>query len=108
MEDCLKTGDPKELDPKTITFRLLELNMVAIHTTSMTITNAILDLYSCPDVEKLLEGLREECERVGKQYDGLWSKQAINELFRVDSTIRESMRISDLGWLAINRMVSAI
>lgn len=106
VEDCIKTGDPKQLDPEVISFRLVTLNMVAIHTTGMTITNVILDLYSSADADAFVAGIREECARVLKQHNGMWSKQAINELYRIDSTIRESMRKSDLSPVAVPRMVS--
>lgn len=82
--------------------------MVAVHTTSITITNTVLDLYSSPHTADFVAGLREECARVLQKYGGAWSKQVVNDLIRVDSAIRESMRISDLGWLAINRMVGVI
>lgn len=82
--------------------------MVAIHTTSMTISNAVMDLYSSPDAAEFIDGIRKECTRVLKKHDGEWTKRAINELYRIDSTLRESMRRSDLGWLAVNRMVSVL
>lgn len=98
-------GDPVEMDPKRITRRLMRLNMVAIHTTSVTITNALLDLYSSPRVEEYVAGLREECERVLKQHGGQWNKTAVNELYRIDSTIKESMRFSSLGITGLMRKV---
>lgn len=106
VEESFKQDDPKETNPETLTFRILSLNMVAIHTTSITITSTIIDLFSAPDAAEIVAGLREECTRVLQKHGGVWTKQAINELYRVDSTIRESMRKSDLGWLAVNRMVS--
>lgn len=98
-------GDPVEMDPKRITRRLMRLNMVAIHTTSVTITNALLDLYSSPRAEEYVAGLREECERVLKQHGGQWNKTAVNELYRIDSTIKESMRFSSLGITGLMRKV---
>lgn len=80
--------------------------MVAIHTTSLTITNTLLDLYSSPRVDDFVEGLREECSRVLAKNGGKWSKAAVNELYRVDSTIKESMRYSSLGAIGAMRTVS--
>lgn len=101
----MEMGDPVEMDPKRITRRLMRLNMVAIHTTSVTITNALLDLYSSPRAEEYVAGLREECERVLKQHGGQWNKTAVNELYRIDSTIKESMRFSSLGITGLMRKV---
>lgn len=101
----MEMGDPVEMDPKRITRRLMRLNMVAIHTTSVTITNALLDLYSSPRAEEYIAGLREECERVLKQHGGQWNKTAVNELYRIDSTIKESMRFSSLGITGLMRKV---
>lgn len=105
VEKAIEIGEPIEMDPKRITRRLMRLNMVAIHTTSITITNALLDLYSSPKVEDFVAGLREECERVLKQNNGHWNKTAVNELYRIDSTIKESMRVSTLGLAGLMRKV---
>lgn len=80
--------------------------MVAIHTTSISITNAILNLYSAPGAEVYVEALREECTRVLARNNGKWTKASIAELLRVDSTIRESMRMSDIGSVGLFRTVS--
>ncbi|USW56447.1 Putative cytochrome P450 [Septoria linicola] len=106
VEKAIEIGDSVEMDPKRITRRLMRLNMVAIHTTSITITNALLDLYSSSKVEDFVAGLREECERVLKQNNGQWNKTAVNELYRIDSTIKESMRVSSLGITGLMRKVT--
>ena len=83
----------------------MRLNMVAIHTTSMTITNTLLSLYDSPRAQEFVEGLREECERVLAQHGGQWSKAAVNGLHRVDSTIKEAMRLDGLGSLGLVKEV---
>lgn len=80
--------------------------MVAIHTTSFTSTNTILDLYSSPPSAGFVDGLREECERVFASHGGIWTKDAVSQLHRVDSTIREAMRFSAFGIVALPRRVS--
>ncbi|KAL9078623.1 MAG: hypothetical protein Q9157_002462 [Trypethelium eluteriae] len=81
--------------------------MVAIHTSSITITNVILNIYSSPRCGEFVESLREECTRVFRAHGGRWSKDAVNSLLRVDSAIRESMRLSEFSGLGIHRMVTA-
>lgn len=97
--------DPKELDMDMNVRRLMVLNMVAIHTTSIVTTNTLLDLYSHPDSEMYVDGLREECERVLAEHDGKWSKDAVNKLIRVDSVLRETMRITTLADYGLKRKV---
>lgn len=89
-----------------LALRVVILNMVAIHTTSITITNSILDLYSSPHTEEFVEGLQEEVERVLARNGGEFTKVAVNDLLRVDSAIKESMRVSSLGSISVNRTVS--
>lgn len=81
--------------------------MVAIHTTSMVTTNAVLDLFASPHREEYVQGLREEVERVLRESGGEFTKNAINNMHRVDSTIRETMRYSSLGDLGMRREVIA-
>lgn len=92
-------------DPEWICRCLLLLNMVAIHTTSMVTSNTLMDLYTSPHRTEAVAGLRDECERVLQASGGQWSKDAVNSLLRVDSTIRETMRFASLGDLGIPRMV---
>lgn len=108
LEDCnqLAQNDPTELDEDRLCRRLLMLNMVAIHTTSMVTTDTLLDLFSSPDREDYVAGLREEVERVLHESGGQWSKNAINSMHRVDSTIRETMRVSSLGDIGMKRQVT--
>lgn len=105
VEKAIEMGNTVEMDPDRLTRRLMRLNMVAIHTTSVTITNALLDLYSSPKVNEIVSALREECQRVLKQNNGQWNKTAVNELHRIDSTIKESMRVSSLGITGLVRKV---
>ena len=106
MELCFDKQDPKQLDPARITHRLLMLNVVSIHSTSFTMANALLDLYSSDPAFGFVDGLREECERVLSKAKGVWSKDAVSELSRFDSSIRESMRVSTFGIVALPRRVS--
>ncbi|KXT18767.1 hypothetical protein AC579_8218 [Pseudocercospora musae] len=107
IEKCVARNDPVELDITRITRRLLRLNMVAIHTTTMTITNAIFELYNSPRVEEYIAGLREEVERVLKAHDSKWTQAAVNDLHRIDSTIRESMRCNEFSVFSVARIIAA-
>ncbi|KAM3424782.1 hypothetical protein BST61_g6763 [Cercospora zeina] len=103
----LAKRDPSNLDEDVIVRRLLLLNMVAIHTTSLVTTNTLLDIYGSPDAENFVAGLREECERVLAEFGGVWTKDAVNKLIRVDSAIRETMRYTALGDINLRRLITA-
>lgn len=94
-----------ELTPDMISRRLMPLNFAAIHTTTLTITNCLFDLISADPSKHYLEGIREEAERVLAEEGGQWTKAGLARCHRADSTIRESMRISNFMTRGILRKV---
>ena len=68
--------------------------------------NTILDLFHADPADGYVKGLREECERVLKEAGGVWTRDAVSKLYRVDSCIKESMRYSDFGIVGLPRRVS--
>ncbi|CAK1357849.1 unnamed protein product [Cercospora beticola] len=109
LRESIELGkkDAFNLDEDVIVRRLLLLNMVAIHTTSLVTTNTLLDIYGSPDAENYVAGLREECERVLAEFGGVWTKDAVNKLIRVDSAIRETMRYTALADINLKRLITA-
>lgn len=101
----LSKTDSRALDRDLLMSRLLHLNMVAVHTTSMVMSNVLMDLYTSSHKEEFVAGLREECERVLAEHGGKWTKDAVNKLYRIDSTLRESLRHQVLGEVNVRRMV---
>ncbi|KAF7360358.1 Cytochrome P450 [Mycena venus] len=69
--------------------RILTVNAVAIHTTAMGLTNALYDLTTYP---KHISPMREEAERVIAAQG--WTKAALNNMHKLDSFLRESMRLN--------------
>ncbi|KAJ7435664.1 cytochrome P450 [Mycena galericulata] len=72
-----------------------------IHTTTMTLTSALYDLTAYP--EHMLP-MREEVERVVAK-EG-WSKASVSKMYKIDSFIRESQRLT-IGPVALARKVVA-
>ena len=62
------------------------VNMVAIHTSTMTVANAILDIWSSDPSDAFVEGLREECSRILTD-DGRWTKNGVDRMVRTDSAM---------------------
>jgi cytochrome P450 len=92
-----------ELQPDKIARRLMPINFAAIHTTTMALTNIVLDIASADP--SVLASLREEAERVYAACDGVWDKTAINNMIRTDSAIRESLRFSNFAARGIFRKI---
>ena len=98
-------GRHDELTPEMISRRLMPLNFAAIHTTALTMTNFIFDLFSSPSTPQWIDGIREEAERVLAEEGGQWTKAGLLRCHRSDSAIRESMRISNFMTKNIQRKV---
>lgn len=94
---CSKAG-PEQFNAKKITLKLLALNTMFVFALAYMFGNSVLDLYASPNKNEFLPVLEEECRRVSKEHAGLATKEAIDSLYRVDSAMRESMRISD-AWV---------
>lgn len=97
-------GKPWALDISWTVRCLLALEFATIHTTLITGSNAILDVFAAErDVQNQL---REEAERVFAANDEIWSKPSLNKLVRIDSALRESMRVGDFSSSAARKVVA--
>ncbi|KAJ7480630.1 cytochrome P450, partial [Mycena latifolia] len=98
----LEIAEGDERTVPALTLRILAINMAAIHTTSMAFTHALFDLAAHPE---LFHPLREEVERVVRA-EG-WTKAALNNMFKIDSVLRESQRLYGNGPVTMARKVVA-
>ncbi|KAK7680563.1 hypothetical protein QCA50_016345 [Cerrena zonata] len=73
-------------------------NWAAIHTSSSTFVYALLDLAAHPDYAS---EMREEVERVIGE-EG-WTKDAMTKLWKVDSFMRESLRLNGMSAVSMFR-----
>ncbi|KAF5365279.1 hypothetical protein D9758_005352 [Tetrapyrgos nigripes] len=73
---------------RDLTMRILNINMAAIHTTSMAFTHTLYYLSIQP--EEVITVLREEVEAAINEYG--WSKLAMAQLRRTDSFMKECVR----------------
>ena len=105
IRDALKRGEPTEMTPEMISHRVLVVNFAAIHTSTFTVTNTLIDLISSPPEKGYLAGIREEAQRVLEEGNGVWTKAGLAKMIRVDSAIRESMRLSGFSSQGLVRKV---
>lgn len=81
-----------------ITVKLMLINFAAIHTTSMTLANAMFDLAARPEY---IKPLREEMEAMIAEYG--WTKDAMGRMRKTDSFFKESSRMAGVGAVSIGR-----
>ena len=80
------------------------INVAAIHTTSMNITQVIYDLAAYPEH---IPALRDELEPILNENKGIWDKNSLTKLRKLDSFLRESQRINPPGIVSMSRSVQS-
>ncbi|KAH8668636.1 ent-kaurene oxidase [Xylariales sp. PMI_506] len=80
----------------------MSLTLAAIHTTSETASQAILDICEHPEV---VQPLREEIIQVISEHG--WAKTSLYKLKLMDSFLKESQRCSPLSSVSMNRYVES-
>ena len=88
-----------------LAYRIMMVNFTAIHTTTFTVTNLLFDLLGSPRASEFYAGLREEAERLLRDHNGVWTKAAVAKAIRLDSAIRETMRLSSFLGRGLERKV---
>ncbi|KAF2826918.1 cytochrome P450 [Ophiobolus disseminans] len=99
---AMAEGRLDEALPVRIAKRIMPLNFAAIHTTSLTAYETMINVLSADP--SVIESLREEAYRV-LQEEGGWTKQGLSRMHRMDSAIRESQRASPIALTFIHRKV---
>ena len=103
---AVRSDHAKDRDMFSISSRLLALNFVAVHTSNHALVNGLVDIISPPaSTEGVFEELRAEAEAVFQQHNGEWSKSAIGWLIKIDSALRESLRVSTFKARGVERIV---
>jgi len=98
-------SDPGEFTTDMISRRLLLFNVAASITTAAALTHLIFDLFSMPGIDELVKELRAEIRQVLEE-EGEWNMRGLNKLVKLDSAIKESMRISSFSTRVCARKVS--
>ncbi|KAM4055523.1 cytochrome p450 [Hirsutella rhossiliensis] len=92
------TGRERSLD--NLAQRMLILSLTSIHTTALTMTQALYDLCAHPEY---FEPLRTEAANA--LFDvGRWDKTLLSRLYKLDSLLKESQRFSPVFLLTFNRI----
>ncbi|KAK3715252.1 hypothetical protein LTR37_007219 [Vermiconidia calcicola] len=104
---AVRSTHAKDRDAFSLSSRLLALNFVAVHTSNHALINGLVDIVSPPaSTEGVFADLRAEAEGVSNQHQGKWSKAAIGQLYKIDSALRESLRISTFKARGVERIIA--
>ncbi|KAF8991421.1 cytochrome P450 [Cyathus striatus] len=80
----LEEGKGEEQSLTHLTKRILALNFTATHTTTFSFVQVLHNLVLIPNVENAIEGFG-------------WSREALDNMNKVDSFIKETLRLTPLG-----------
>ncbi|KAK7531636.1 cytochrome P450 [Phyllosticta citribraziliensis] len=97
----------READSKLICTRIILMETTAIHTSTSTVANTLIDLVSSPPEHQYLEGIRSQSLQIFRQDGHRWTQAGIRRLNRADSAIRESLRYSGFAARGAKRQVTA-
>lgn len=81
------------------------LMFMSIFASSFVLTSCLVDISANETKDTTIAGIRDECSRVQEKYGSLSSSNAIGELFRIDSTLKESMRLSVFAVTSLTRII---
>lgn len=82
----------KEQDPERLMFRLLHLNVAAVHTTSVTFLNCLYDLALHQEIH---QELRTEIEEALETHG--WTSRGLGRMRKLDSFMLESQRLAPIA-----------
>ncbi|KAJ3807698.1 cytochrome P450 [Lentinula aff. lateritia] len=92
----------EEYSTESLSMRMLNVNFVALHTTTKTFTHAIYCLASQPQYISIL---RAEVEQQLDSGDTTtWTREALGRCVRLDSFLKETLRLHGLGAIWMPRL----
>lgn len=105
IEEAFTKTDPTELDVKRLSERLIFLNDVSMHTSAFTLQSLLQRLAASDPRDEYIETLRNESRTVLSKFNGEWTREGVQNLVLLDSTIRESIRLSPFVIFGLPRTV---
>ncbi|KAH9840867.1 cytochrome P450 [Rhodofomes roseus] len=98
LQWLIDAAEGEERSVRALVLRMLTVNIAAIHTSSISFTQALLLLAAHSEC---IPALREEVEPIVRE-EG-WTKAAMNKMRRVDSFLKETQRFLGLGAKSMTR-----
>ncbi|OSX67133.1 hypothetical protein POSPLADRAFT_1051288 [Postia placenta MAD-698-R-SB12] len=94
----IEETEKAKLNPDLVVQGILVSNFAAIHTSSNSITHSLFNLAA---YKQYVQPLREEVEAAIKEHG--WTKDAIEKMWKLDSFMRESQRLSGISGISVMR-----
>jgi cytochrome P450 len=108
LVEALSQGEQADRTPEMITKRLAVLSFAAIQSSTLTITNALLDIASSSDSISIQSSLRlEALETAEKSKDYVWTRASLAAMAMTDSALRESLRLWSFVSHGVTKTVAA-
>ena len=107
VSESFNRTTPQERSAAALAYILLTLNFAALSTSTITATNVLFDIVSAPSFQDIMSALRDEASNVLRESSGVWTKASVAKLHRLDSIIRESLRVSGFSGTGLTRRVKA-
>ncbi|KAI0699941.1 cytochrome P450 [Cerioporus squamosus] len=98
LQWVLEEALPRRSTDYQIAERIMIMNFAAIHTSSNSISHALLHLAAEP---QYLQPLRDEVEAIVAA-EG-WTKAAMGKMWKIDSFLKESQRVNGVALTAVTR-----
>ncbi|KAK6335009.1 hypothetical protein TWF718_010451 [Orbilia javanica] len=98
--DAAAKKDKSQQTIEQMVWRLMWINFAAIHTTSMSTLYILYDLGANPEY---IEPIRQEMISVMDKYGG-YNKEALNNMVKLDSCLRESQRWNNVVSVVISKV----
>ena len=104
VEEARKTTQAREITkPENIASLLMTVNFAAVHSSTLTGTNVLFNIFASNPEHRVIETLRDEIESVLADADGEWSEATLTKMHRLDSVLRETLRLDSLEAMNLPR-----
>jgi cytochrome P450 len=98
-------GYLREDAERKICGELIGAGFAAIYTTAITASSALLNLVTSPPKRAYMELIWSEVNEIAEKNKDPWTKSSLARMYRVDSALRESMRLSTFEAIVLTRLV---
>ena len=106
LAEARKLPDASEaVKLETMASLILSLNFAALHSTTITCTDVVINILSYESVQELIQILRDEIKHVLEGTNGSWSLASLDKMHRLDSVVRETLRLDGVDGVSLHRLV---
>lgn len=106
LQEAISSQNGKAMDPEVLATIVIQLHFAGLHSTAMATTSTLYQILSHEHATTLLDDLRNEMAQAsGDVKMGRWTWACLDNMTLLDSVVRESLRITPVNAVAINRSI---